>query len=62
MRVSLFEYKMAELDRQVLATSVANRNLMTQRLRRLTAAIEQRSAPRKRLSEEGDLLFDNVPI
>lgn len=47
MNMSLFEYKMTELDRQVLVTSVANKNLVPRRLRRLAPAIEPRPAPRR---------------
>ena len=62
MTVSLFEYKMTELDRQVLATSVANENLVAQRLRRVAAALQPRPAPEAAFFEGDDLLFDNVPI
>lgn len=53
MNMSFFEYKMTELDRQVLVTSVANKNLVPRRLRRLAPAIEPRSAPRKPFLDRG---------
>lgn len=62
MTMSFFEYKLTKLDRQVLATSVANKNLVTQRLRHLGTANESMPAPRAPFFEGDDLLFDNVPI
>ena len=62
MNMSLFKYKMTELDRQVLAATVANNNLITLRLRRMAGILEPRPAPRVPFYEGDDLLFDNVPV
>ena len=62
MKMSLFEYKMTELDRKVLAAEAANNDLIMQKLRRVTGTIEPNSGAKSPFFEGDDLLFDNVPV
>ncbi|MFT4706408.1 MAG: hypothetical protein ACJAWC_002049 [Yoonia sp.] len=62
MKMSLFEYKMTELDCEVLAATAANNDLVMQRLRRVTGTIEPKPGAKSPFFEGDDLLFDNVPV
>tara|TARA_R110002094_G_scaffold62524_1_gene73001 strand:+ start:360 stop:548 length:189 start_codon:yes stop_codon:yes gene_type:complete len=62
MKMNSFEYHLTLLDRQVLATRVANRNLAMQRLRHLDTTNKPRPTPGATFFEDDDLLLDNVPI
>ena len=59
--VSLID-TLTELERQSIAANVEDKRLVTQRLRRLTAALEPKCVSRSEIHEMDDLLFDNVPV
>lgn len=62
MNISSLEDTLTELERQASAATVTDKNFVTQRLRRLTNTLEPRFASRATMSQEDDLLFDNVPV
>lgn len=62
MTMISLEDTLAKLELQVPAATVPEKELVTQRLRSLVAAIEPKHAPRAPVREEDDLLFDNVPV
>ena len=62
MKMSLFENKMTELDRKVLASTAANTDVITLVSDRAAVTIEPIPVAKSPFFEGDDLLFDNVPI
>ena len=62
MNISSLEETLTKLEREASAATVTDQKRVTQRLRNLTDALEPRFASRANISQEDDLLFDNVPV